>query len=202
MVIRVNFKINDKMKENIVTFAISGIAIVAFYFFIKEFQTVTKIITKIIAVSMPFIIGFCLTFVLTPVQKCVENKILSKINISQKRKRLISVVCSMLTLALVITLFLWLLLPQLYSSMVALGKTIVDYVTNAETNLAWLYEKLPELSPIINNLFQTSEDYVLSIVSTITTYIPIAINYSYAIISNIFNILISLIITVYMLYDR
>ena len=59
MVIRVNFKINDKMKENIVTFAISGIAIVAFYFFIKEFQTVTKIITKIIAVSMPFIIGFC-----------------------------------------------------------------------------------------------------------------------------------------------
>ena len=202
MVIRVNFKINEKMKENIVTFAISGIAIVAFYFFIKEFQTVTKIITKIIAVSMPFIIGFCLTFVLTPVQKCVENKILSKINISQKRKRLISVVCSMLTLALVITLFLWLLLPQLYSSMVALGKTIVDYVTNAETNLAWLYEKLPELSPIINNLFQTSEDYVLSIVSTITTYIPIAINYSYAIISNIFNILISLIITVYMLYDR
>ncbi|MDY5998063.1 MAG: AI-2E family transporter [Erysipelotrichaceae bacterium] len=190
------------MKENIVTFAISGIAIVAFYFFIKEFQTVTKIITKIIAVSMPFIIGFCLTFVLTPVQKCVENKILSKINISQKRKRLISVVCSMLTLALVITLFLWLLLPQLYFSMVALGKTIVDYVTNAETNLAWLYEKLPELSPIINNLFQTSEDYVLSIVSTITTYIPIAINYSYAIISNIFNILISLIITVYMLYDR
>ena len=75
MVIRVNFKINEKMKENIVTFAISGIAIVAFYFFIKEFQTVTKIITKIIAVSMPFILGFCLTFVLTPVQKCVENKI-------------------------------------------------------------------------------------------------------------------------------
>ena len=58
------------------------------------------------------------------------------------------------------------------------------------------------MSPIINNLFQTSEDYILSIVSTITTYIPIAINYSYAIISNIFNILISLIITVYMLYDR
>ncbi|MDD7227649.1 MAG: hypothetical protein PUH85_04560, partial [Firmicutes bacterium] len=110
-----NFKINEKMKENIVTFAISGIAIVAFYFFIKEFQTVTKILTKIIAVSMPFIIGFCLTFVLTPIQKCVENKILIKINISQKRKRLISVVCSMLTLALVITLFLWLLLPQLYS---------------------------------------------------------------------------------------
>ena len=108
----------------------------------------------------------------------------------------------MLTLALVITLFLWLLLPQLYFSMVALGKTIVDYVTNAETNLAWLYEKLPELSPIINNLFKTSEDYVLSIVSTITTYIPIAINYSYAIISNIFNILIIFFRLLLIMYMR
>ena len=84
-------------------------------FTMVNIKGVTEVLSSIFSVLTPVIIGFALAYVFNPLLKFYEYKVFKKLK-SKNFIRGISITLTLVTAFLILTAFLWLLIPQVISS--------------------------------------------------------------------------------------
>lgn len=200
-------KINWNTKYNTIsvyTFIVVC-AIIAFYLSISQMSALMNKISHIIVIFKPFIMGFAIAYILDFVLRFYENvvfeiKFFKKFNI--KSKRWLGLLFTYVTAFLFIALFIHFVLPQLIDSIVGLVNDIPLYIQDTTKFINGLIDKLDlgeQYQGVINENFNNLIDYIIKVA---TNLLPMLGGLLTALLSSIWNIVLGLIISIYLLIEK
>ncbi len=194
------FDWNDRVRENILSYTVSGFLIVMFWFLFHSWGPISSFLGRILSALVPFVVGLFLTLILIPLRDRAQKKWLSGFDWKDGMKRKIAVLICMLTLALMVASFFVVLVPALADSFRTLAGSMETYMTT----LGKLLDQLKvsaENSVIIDNIYQTVQQAVRTWTNSISSNITKFVTNSVSFLSGIFDIFVALIITVYLLLE-
>lgn len=196
------YKLNSQQKEQTISLAIAGIIILSFYFLIQNFPIVKQMISDLFSIMLPFVVGFIIAFLVAPLMNLIEKRLLNESKLSQKIKRRISSITSMLVAVGIILLSFWILLPQLISSISQFLIQLPGYIATAEVYLNDLILNSNIRPEVTDVLIGSGEDLLNSLGDIAKDYLPRIITYSWQFASLIFRVFLGLIIAFYILLER
>ncbi len=189
---------------------------IAFSFLLQHLSFLRKTLSSAIGGLSPIIVGFGLAYLLNPILKILEYKCLYPflkkrckwVKDAKKTAHTLGVIFSMLLFLLLLFLFFYMVIPQLYISIVQLVGEIEGYYQELARIVDGLLADYPELIPVINQMLGTAADSLQDFVNE--SILPIISGYMSQIASGVINVvvgikdfLLGLIIAIYvMLYQK
>lgn len=195
-------------------------ASILFYYLIFHIGNIKSGLTSAVDICMPIIDGLVIAYLLSPVVNFFEYEFFFplckkfNINLSVKNKKRIRLITSLISLFLLVLLIYWfcvLIIPQVIESVQNIIGQLPTYVENLTMWLNEIFEKNPEFSVFINNLFAQYSGQIEEV--TTNKLIPklndIVQSVSGVVFSSVLNILImawnfliGLIIALYLLMSK
>lgn len=180
-------------------------ASIIFFSVIGEISAFTAKIGWIVSTLQPFIIGFVMAYLLNFILVFYEEKVLvfdSIKNLKKKSKRGISILLTYITALLIIGLFMQFVLPQLMDSVVGLVNDIPTYVADATKLIEELIGKLDANNEYVGMAMEKWNEIVTYTINIITNVLPILGNTLKVVASSVWNIVLGLIVSIYLLIDK
>ena len=179
---------------------------IIFYFVASQIGSFSEKIGVVIGIMYPFIIGFAIAYLLNFILKFYEVSILGNTQwfsrLKKSQKRSIGLILTYLTSIGICYLFIHFIVPQLIESIMGFVNDIPQYVDNLTTIFNDLI-KDTNISPEYVALMQEQMDkYIKFVMDFAKEIIPIVGNMLKVIASSIWNIVLGIIISVYLLIDK
>lgn len=180
-------------------------ASILLYFAISEIDVFTSNINSLITTLLPFIIGGSIAYILNFVLKFFEDRIFILVGLDKlkgKSRRGVALLFTYLTAAVVMYLFIHFVLPQLIDSIVGLANNVPLYVNNASIEIDKLISGLNIQDEYLDVILEKWNELVEYIIPIITNMVPVLGNLVVTLTSSIFNIIIGIIVSIYILIDK
>lgn len=200
-------KINWNNKYN--TIAVYAVIVVClstvFYNIVSELDVFTGKLSEIMGIFQPFIIGFVIAYLLNFILKFYENKVFKLKcfnNMKKTSMRGLGVVFSYITAGVIIYIFMQFVLPQLIESIRGLINDIPRYVRELTTEVELQLQQKninQEYMVLINEKFTEITNWVIQL---LTNVLPLVGTIVMSVVSSIWNIILGIIISIYLLMDK
>lgn len=180
-------------------------ASIIFYLIASEIDLFQLKVGEVISIFMPFIIGFVMAYLFNFILDFYEKKLFESIfhkKMKHKFKRFMALVLTYATVALLIYLFLNFVFPQLVSSIMGLVNDIPEYIKITTNKVNEFNEKYEIQEEYYNLLMEQWNKYRDRIISFATNLIPVLGNTVKQILSSLWNIVLGVIISIYLLIDK
>lgn len=178
---------------------------IIFYLITSRLNVFTGKISDIIGILQPFIIGFVIAYILNFILKFFEDKsenIERFSNMSKKSRRSICLVFTYITAFLIIYLFINFVIPQVIESIVGLANNVPTYLNNVTVLMDFLMEDFNLDAKYLDIANKKLTEVVNYTIQFITDLIPVLGNWVVMIASSVWNILLGLIVSSYLLIDK
>lgn len=199
---KLNFNKDDTTKA-VYAFIVIAAGIL-FYFITQNFSSIADWVSKVFGLLMPFVFAFCIAYILNPLLILCEklyDKIFKKAE-NMRIRRVAALVITYLLTLLCLTLFVWVISPQIKESIMSIAyrltvwtpaaiSKIEEYAQNISISEEWLLKFEDFAANMGNKILSYSKDSIVGIwggVKNITVFL--------------YNLLFGLIISVYMLNDK
>ena len=200
-------KINwDKKYNTIAVYAFIVVSLsIIFYNVISKLEAFTGKLNEIVGIFQPFMIGFVIAYLLNFILKFYEEKIFKVKGLNKAKKssiRGIGIFLSYITAGIIIYVFMQFVLPQLIESLVGLVNDIPKYVKELTIMVeSQLYDMdiNEEYMAIISKKFTELTNLLIQV---LTNLLPIIGNGIMSVPSSIWNIVLGIIISIYLLIDK
>lgn len=179
--------------------------IIIFYLSLSQIDVVYAKIQEGIGVLQPFFIGIVIAYLLNFIvrfleERAIKNKYISKV--IKEPKRWLSLLITYSIAFFLLALFIRFVLPQLIDSIVGLINDIPRYIDSSNEFISKTYKKInlsPKNQQLINNNLNKLIDYIIK---TATGLLPILGNVFRTLASSIWNIVIGVIVSIYLLMEK
>lgn len=162
-------------------------------------------ISSIISTLQPFIIGAVIAYLLNFILVFVEERMLSKNKLNKlkpKSKRAIGLLLTYIVAFILLALFIQFVLPQLVESMLGLVNDIPTYLTNL-SDLSTKYTKDLNIDKEYLDIAVTKlTDFINYFISIAAGLLPVVGQALGIVASSIWNIVLGVIISIYLLIDK
>ncbi len=178
---------------------------IIFFSVLSELGSFTSKLSEMVGILQPFIIGFVIAYLLNFILVFIEDKMIkidSLKNLKPKSKRGISILLTYIVAFFIIYVFIQFVLPQLVDSVSGLVNDIPTYVNNLTALLNDITQKTsvdPEYLDLAVSKWNEFVNYVIKIASNL---LPILGNALMAVASSIWNIVLGLVVSIYLLIDK
>jgi predicted PurR-regulated permease PerM len=198
---------NNKYTTIAVYSFIVACATILFYLTISQINIVLDGINQVLSILQPFIIGFAMAYIFNFVLKFYEEKLIKEVymkKIGLKSKRGIGIMLTLITIALTVYLFFHFVFPQLMSSIVGLANDIPVHVNNATVLVNDLVDKLSiDIDEKYLKMAEDSwNDFMNYVIRLVKDFIPILGTFVSKMASSLWNLLIGLIVSIYLLIEK
>lgn len=166
----------------------------------------------IFKVLNPFIIGFCIAFLINPLMMLFEDKVFGFIGKRKPRpklKRTLSLIIAYIVVSVLISLFVYMVVPQIVQSYNDLQPRLSGYMTGAQEFSSTLFDK--DKTPIpdfilrfvdLDALNDSFNDFFKNFYKLFIDFSPYIINFATNTINSLKNALIGIIVSVYFLFSK
>lgn len=194
-------EIKSKWKKWVYWFSL-GVAIICVYKILDNFPDVTGWINNFFGVIAPFLLGILIAYLLyLPCKKIEKIYEKQKIKIIAKKARLLSVITVYAIVVLILVILINFIFPVLIESITELLSNIQWYYENAINS----FNNLPEDSflkgDIAKDIIQNIQSIDIKQYLSIDTIFEYAKN-AFGIISSVFDIFVTIIVSIYILAGR
>ena len=177
---------------------------IVFYLISSQVKLFSNKISDFIAILYPFIIGFAIAYLLNFILKFIENRIISEKmkGKSPSKVRAISMLLTYLVAGTLCYLFIHFVWPELLESIIGLFNDIPNYVNNATIMINKLIEEFnltPASMEILESKWKELTDFIMNFMTDI---IPVIGNTIMVVISSLWNIVLGVIVSIYLLKDK
>ena len=197
--------------ENVRKKIFTGIILISFFFVLYNIQYIWTAAGKLVGIILPFIIGAAIAFVLNVPMRNIE-----KLFFRNKEKfsgdgwaavrRILALICTLLLTIIVISLLLYMIIPQLADTISQLVKQIPGGIKQVTK---WANEKFRN-EPIIQQTIQDIADDWQNILekvfallkNSINSVLEGGINAVTGIVSGVFNFIVGFIFALYILIQK
>lgn len=185
-------------------FIVSALSIL-FYLITSEVSLFKIQVGKYLSTFQPIIIGFVFAYIFNFILEFYEEtllKFLSFKRLKGKGSRITGIILTYSTVILLLYLFLNFVLPQLISSMVGLVNDIPSYVKDISKTIADFSNQFYLDEEYYGILLEKWDEFVDYIIKFATDLIPKLGNFTKTILSSIWNIILGIIVSIYLLIDK
>ncbi|MGL6105970.1 AI-2E family transporter [Romboutsia sp.] len=178
---------------------------ILFFSILNSMGEFTSKLGWIVSTLQPFIIGFVIAYLLNFILVFVEEKLLSRNgmkNLGKKSKRGIGLLITYTITFIMMYLFIQFVLPQVVDSIVGLVNDIPTYVTNVTSLLEEATSKLDLDNQYVGVAIDKWNEFINYTINVITNLLPVLADKVKIILSSVWNIILGLIISIYMLIDK
>lgn len=162
-------------------------------------------ISSIISTLQPFIIGAVIAYLLNFILVFVEERMLSKNKLNElkpKSKRAIGLLLTYIVAFILLALFIQFVLPQLVESMLGLVNDIPTYLTNLSDLLTKYTKDLNIDKEYLDIAVTKLTDFINYFISVAAGLLPVVGQALGIVASSIWNIVLGVIISIYLLIDK
>ena len=188
-------------------------ASILFFLLITRLPDISGALSSLAAILSPFIWGLVISYLLAPLMLRMEKHLFLPLGKKLFRKsknggarfaRSMSVLLSILLFLLILTALIYMILPQLYSSIVTIVDNSPTYITQltewAESQLA----DFPELEEYVTNLLGNANQDIMnwlqtSVLPKLGGFITSVTTGVYYVLLGVYNLLIGIIVSIYIL---
>ena len=174
---------------------------IVFYLALSHLGKLMAVLRQCYQMVWPFVMAFVVAWLLNPIVHFLEDRLLRKVRPRLRRGLSITI-----TYLVVLTLFgalLYVILPQVYESLVTLLDKVPTYLTGLKTAVNGLANRF-ELLDTENASFivDTYTEMVTRLTAWVQSILPQLVDAGVSIGSGIVNALMALIASIYMLADK
>lgn len=200
------FKENKYFRYGAIAFIV-GALLVGLIFAIIKFSDITSVISGIVDAMSAFVYGFVFAFLINPLYKKYHKhvfKFVEKKKEHPKLRKAFSLILAYITIAAIIALFIWLVVPNIVDNVKTLAEKFPAYVQSIKASLLDILSKIPGVEDP-NVTLQQITDYFSSdsatsdiagmLGSVATTIIHIVITIGL----HAFSIIVGIILSIYFL---
>ena len=190
----------EKKSSKFISWFIFALLLIFVYKTLDNFENITTFISNLMGVLMPFIVGILIAYILYIPARSIEE-CLKKTKLFKKKSRGISVLITYIIAILVIIILMNFILPVISTSVLDLVSNIpsyygqmYDFLENVPEDSIWT--KI-ELKGVIDDITKIDFKQYLSL-ENVNQYIKGIVS----IVSIIFDIFITVVMSVYTLLER
>ena len=189
-------------------------AAILFYTALSFLPALSRSVGRILRILSPFVWGLVLTYLMHPMMRALERRVFGPLSRRlYKGKRAYSaqrfargmavLVSEIVLLALIVALF-YLILPQLYSSIVMIVDNSPAYIANLTAWVEKTLQGFPELEEYIagaigdvnSNLIAWAQEKLLPGLGSVVSNVTAGVAY---VVKGVYNLIIGIIVSVYLL---
>ena len=192
-------------------------AALLFYFAVRNISVFMEILGKLVTILAPFIWGLVICYLLSPLMRLLEKRVFLPLGKRLYRKnkkggaakfaRVLSIVFSEIVLLLLLAALVYLIIPQILSSVQMLIQNSGTYADNVSAWLDSLLKDYPALDSYVGEIFGNFnanvgnwlETKLLPQLGNLITSVTSGV---YGFARSIYNLIIGIIVSVYMLADK
>lgn len=182
---------------------------IVLYWLLHDAERVGAVKTTLSNVFSPFVLGGVLAFILNVPMRFLESAPFKKVK-NRILRRSIAVVLTFIFLLLIISLVIWLLVPQLINTLNALIPTLIDFATRVENGLRNLLKENPAVLEWLNantdfesvNWSSLIKDALSGFGNLASSAFGSAITAISTVFSGAFDAVIALVFCIYCLFQK
>lgn len=178
---------------------------IIFYIIISEFGLFLAWLNRYIKVFEPFTIGFAIAYLANFILDFIERKAFKSFFAQRrenKAKRTLSIISTYLILFAGLFLFIYLVLPQLINSVTGAVYTVINNYDSLSKSIIDFINKLNISQSYIDDIVLRWNNFVDNIINFISNSLPIIGSYAGKLFSSVWNIVLGIIISIYMLIEK
>ncbi len=183
--------------------ALFGIACV---FLLWNYQTVKTAFSTVLDICSPIIYGALIAYLLNPLMKFFEKKLLHKKNpdddLSRTARRIFAVILTFLAFLVILSLFVWMLLPQLTDSITDLGEKFPSYLAAVEDLAHSIAENGGAISDAIESVLTTLNEFIDNSYVLLKEYLPMLTEMLQSIAIGALDVILGIVFAVYFLLSK
>ncbi len=199
----------DKKYFSVAVYAFLVIAAsVLFFAAVMNFSDIWAFICKIAGIMTPFFYGFALAYLINPVLHFFEDRVLVKLSggkMKPKLRRGVGILLAYILVFALISIFLWVVIPQVGASVYGIVKNVPDLITNADKYVSETLGSLKRIelpSEISGKITSIIEELLIAITELLKNIVPQIIYTTKQITSAVVNTIVGIIISVYLLFSK
>ncbi|MGL5751252.1 MAG: AI-2E family transporter [Paraclostridium sp.] len=178
---------------------------IVFYRIVADISIFTGTVGSIVTTLQPFIIGSVIAYLLNFILKFYEEKLLVKgklTSLKGKSKRGVGIILTYITAFILLSLFMKFVVPQLVDSIVGLVNDVPQYLANLTTIITEATADL-DVDPEYFDLALTKlNEFVNYFIKIAADLLPVLGGAVKVVASSIWNIILGIIISIYLLLDK
>ena len=187
-------------------------ASILFYLALRFLPDLRKSLASLGKVLSPFIWGFVITYLIAPLMKGLEKHVFGPLcrrlfpkKGGQKLARGLSVLLAELILVAILAGLVYLILPQLVDSIRMIYDNRNEYYNTITRYLADFQVRHPEIYKYVGESLNTVTGDINSwaerLLPTVTNYLTSLLESAYVVVRGIYNLIIGIIVSIYVLSD-
>jgi predicted PurR-regulated permease PerM len=193
-------KLKFKQSLFLVTFGI------VLYLLLQNLNSILGVLRLLRNISMPLIYGFVIAYLLNIPYKWYRDRLFARMKkrggLPSGLTKLLSVIMAYVTVLLIVALLIWIIIPQLFTSITLLIQNIPYYIDSAEEFINKMVEDF-ELQHFYSGKLTGSWASMLEFYSRkVQAMMPDMLNRVMDLTSILFNLLIGIAFSVYLLYSK
>ena len=194
-------------------------ASILFYMLLNHLPGIRNALRRLVSILSPFVWGLVIAYLLYPLMKIYQRGLFLPLarriyknkpkanTAAPKLARGLSVLLCVISLFVIVGGILWLVVPQLYASLEKLVTNSSDYVAKADVWLTKMLADYPQLNTALSGMVGDMSDglvkwvteQLLPQIQGIITDLTVNLYYM---LRGLYNILIGVVVSVYVLYSR
>ncbi|MBO5556282.1 MAG: AI-2E family transporter [Oscillospiraceae bacterium] len=189
-------------------------ASILFYMALRFLPALGKAIGGLVGILSPFIWGLAISYLLAPLMRTLESSLFKplgqRLYRNNKKKdgsrfaRGIAVLVSELILLVVLTALIYLILPQLYSSIEMIALNSPTYLMNLSEWVTGLLKNMPQVEEYISNALGTVNSDIVgwltnTLLPSLGSFLTNVTAGVYYVLRAVYNLIIGIIVSVYIL---
>ncbi|MCI8497033.1 MAG: AI-2E family transporter [Clostridiales bacterium] len=174
------------------------------YVLIVNFPWLWSKAAKLIHILNPVIWGFAIAYLLCPLFN-LFGRAYGRIEKKKPRprlKKLAQIVSTYVVLLAAVTLLGWVIVPQMVTSVSGLVQNFQSYAASAQQTADSFINQLNLSEDILNQLRGVTDNLMNSLLSLLSTALPHVYDFLIGVGNGVKNVLVGLIISVYVLWDK
>ena len=205
---------NDPKKKRYLYLMLAGFGSISLsiltFFALYRLRGIGELFQNVASILAPFIYGGVVAYLLRPLCNRIESFLIHHLPGGLKKiAPITAVIGSLLALFLILYALGAMIFPQVYDSVVALGKTIPgrleSFISWAETTFGE-NEYMDEVFDVFNTsyekLYMGMKSWIQNLIPQINTLVSSVGSSVFSALSSLYNLVIGMIVTVYVLFSR
>ncbi len=196
-------------RVGIISFAVLA-GLLLLFFFLFKISAVKNLVLSVLKTLRPIIMGLAIAYIANPLMKFFEKYLklffvngLKLKRIGAKISRAIAIILALLIFCAVITVLIYLIVPELYSSIMSLVETLPSEIDKAIVWITAFFEENPQLSGVATALLSFEKKLVeTDLLGWVTSSAGTIASGVVKTGSFIFNVVIGAIVAIYILFSK
>ena len=173
-------------------------------FFFLDFGTFARLFARVLSIFRPILYGVLITYILCPMVRFFEKRVFSPLD--KKRhyhlKRILSVICAFIFVVLVLILFIWRVLPQVFRGYADLQNRSGFYLATVKEWLLGLSVGEGAIAGYLQRIIEYATGLLDNIYSSFGSILPDVAGVAGALVGVLQDLLLGIILAIYFLFSK